>query len=813
MSHSRLLIVAPIVAAIALSLASPAFARLDEMIVTAQKRAEDIQDVPISITAFSGDFLDASGIDSLQGLAEYVPNLSLHQSSQVANNRMIMRGVGSVGNNAIEPSVAVFIDGIYYPRPGSVVGALSDIEAVEVLRGPQGTLFGRNASMGALNIRTAAPSDEFEGRIRASYGAFNRLRATAALSGPVAADLSGRLALQYSERDGYGDNTYTAGGSRAEVGDWRDFNLRGKLRYTPADSLQIDLSVDYSGIDNEGSVIEVKSDTVLPAYLGTISAALSPTLDALFAALNPMSNTAPLGPVPETGDGRDYDLHQDHRDFADDRQWGASMEVRYDVGEHTLRSITGYRRWENTTFESALRLPAALFDRDTYYETSSLSQEVQLLSPGGRALEYTAGFYYYDEDYDIDQNFDLGADFCRVAGNLTALQMLNAGTPSAMAMASATGLSRLCDAGPQDNGVDGFFQQEVDSIATYLHLSWRTAYGLRLSGGLRYTWDDKTGAFSQQVTNPVVASLRLRITEEAPDLAFDDSKLTYLLNLSWEATDNLLAFVSRSTGYKSGGFNSDGGNRELERVFATEEVENWEVGLNSTLLADTLTANLTFFHTTIDDFQNRRFDGVNLEVHNVGQLTQQGLEADLQYAPNANFHSLLGISYLHSNFDSFPTATNLPAVVAGAQMQGVLPPPLDISGQRNHFSPKWQLSAIGEYRGEPGRLLPANMNWFARGEIQYTSARNVGGETNQNPQGMQKGYHLLNGRFGLRAADLSWEVSAFVNNATDEAYCQVIFNQPVGTTIGLVDANTGGGMQRCVLGMPRTFGVEAAYNF
>lgn len=172
--------------------------QIEEIIVTAQKRPENIQDVPISISAFSGDFLDDSGVDTLQDLGAYTPNLTLSQSSQVANQRIIMRGVGSVGNNAIEPSVAIFIDGVYYPRPSSVVGTLSDVEAIEILRGPQGTLFGRNASMGALNIKTRRPSEELEGQIQGSFGNFDAIRLSGNISNSISSEASGRLSFHYS---------------------------------------------------------------------------------------------------------------------------------------------------------------------------------------------------------------------------------------------------------------------------------------------------------------------------------------------------------------------------------------------------------------------------------------------------------------------------------------------------------------------------------------------------------------------------------------------------------------------------------------
>jgi iron complex outermembrane recepter protein len=850
---------------------------LEEVVVTAQKRAEDVQDVPISISAFSGDFMEDSGVDTLQDLSAYTPNLSLTQSSQVANNRIIIRGVGSVGNSAIEPSVAVFIDGVYYPRPSSVVGSLTDLEMVEVLRGPQGTLFGRNASMGALNIRTRKPSDEFEGQIRGSYGSDNAVRVSGAASGPLSENVAGRMSFQYSDRDGFGKNTFTGNGNKSEFGDWQDASVRGKLYFSPNDDLDITLSLDYAEVSNEGPILEVISDTVLPAYGPTISAILSPT-----------GPFAPTGPVPELTNGLDYEVNQDSRDNADDEQWGISADVNWAIGEHTIRSITSFRDWNNDTFESALRLPADLFNRVTTYEVEAVSQELQIISPVGQKIEYVAGVYYYNEDYKIDQNFDLGADFCAPAVNnlvqarvaaaaiptlaaaiapflpnpalaatiagaivtgavpngptLDAAFGLPAGTgtaifalvpPTAFAAAIGPLASGFCAAGAQTAAVDTEFQQDVESIALFGQATFNVSDELRLTGGVRYTRDDKKGSFVSIINNPIVApaspinpfGLDLRAPENRPDLRFEENKITWMVNASYDITNDAMVFGSYSTGFKSGGFNSDGFNSiglagGAQRVFDSEEVDNYEFGIKSTLFDNRVRANLTYFHTEISSFQDRQFDGVNFLVQNAGELTQQGVEIDIQAQPIEQLFMLFGMSYLDSEFDTFPNATNLPAIVAATQqtnsalLSAGLPPisvpPRDLTGFSNHFSPEFQISLVSEWSDG---LPNTNLGWFIRGEFQYVDDQNLGAETNQNPQSVQKSYEVFNARAGIRGANDSWELSAFVRNLGDKEFCQTVFNQPIGTTLGLVDATTGGGMQRCVLGAPRTWGVEAAYRF
>jgi iron complex outermembrane recepter protein len=863
------------------SVISSVFRGIEEVVVTAQKRSEDIQDVPISISAFSGAFMEDSGVNTIQELGAYTPNLSLTQSSQVANNRIIIRGVGSVGNSAIEPSVAVFIDGVYYPRPSSVVGSLTDLEAVEVLRGPQGTLFGRNASMGALNIRTAKPSDEFEGQIRGSYGSDNAVRVSGNVSGAFSDTAAGRLSFQYSDRDGYGKNTFAGPGNSSEIGDWEDVTVRGKFYFEPTDNLDVTLTFDYSEVNNEGPVVEVISDTVLPAYGPTISAILSPT-----------GPFAPTGPTPELIDGFDYEVNQDHRDTAADEQRGFSVDFNWSVGEFSIRSITAVRDWNNDSYESALRLPADLFNRVTTYEVDSFSQELQFISPIGERIEYVAGVYYYDEDYKIDQNFDLGADFCgpavnnlvqarvaqaaipalaagiaaflpnpalapTIAGAIvtgaitdgptldaafglpagTGVGLLaaaaGAGAPAGLAPGTGAAASGFCAAFPQTAAVDTEFNQHVESIAIFGQATFNVTDEFRLTGGVRYTRDDKKGSFVSLIPNPIVApasptnpfGLDLRAAENQPDLRFKENKITWMVNAAYDITDYAMVFGSYSTGFKSGGFNSDGFNSiglaaGAPRVFDSEEVDNFEFGVKSTLFDNRVRANLSYFHTEISNYQDRQFDGVNFLVQNAGELTQQGIELDIQAQPIEQLFMLFGLSYLHSDFDTFTNATNLPAIVAATQaangallatgMPPITVPPRDLTGLRNHFSPKWQASLVAEWSDD---LADTNLGWFVRGEFQHTSAQNLGAETNQNPQSIQKGYEVFNLRGGFRASDDKWELSAFARNLGDEEYCQTVFNQPIGTTLGLVDGTTGGGMQRCVLGAPRTWGVEAAYRF
>ena len=993
---------------LASALCGTAVAAIEEIIVTSQKRKENVQDVPISITTFSDDFFTKSNVNTLRDMARYVPNLSLPQSSTIANQRIVLRGVGSVGNSAIEPTVAVFIDGVYYPRPSSIVGSMTDLDRAEVLRGPQGTLFGRNASMGALNIVTKNPTNENAGRIALGVGDYNEKRVSGWLNGSVSETASARFSFQASDRNGYGDNTFTEGGSRSTVGDWDDMTVRGKLLLTPNANTDILLTADYSRVRNEGAVTEFIGDT---APAGTL-----PRLAGIL----------PTGQLPEASDPYDHKINQMHRDNADDDQWGLSSNITWTAGNHTFRSITAYRDWQNDSLDqSVIRLPADLVPTDQLYDAETFSQELQITSPESDDIEYVFGLYYYDEEYTLDTVNRLGRDFCGMvetlfSGNLLAdahnvptqfgpvtvehagarsvyfaqqygtavgtevgtalgplfqnpllapvLQQLQpalvsfvmrAGTQIAgqaqpdgkteqgardelnarlaglipdpallgavqgvlqgvdlagiagiaatrgnlfgiahspliadqqtqaptlvmvpnpqvpgatiqvpletilqqTAAGAATQASQFCVAQGSDMATANF-KQDVSNYATYGHLTYHLTPQWRLSAGARYTRSEKDGSFVSVVHNNLIApssalnplGLDLRQNEPLRSLSQDEEKVTWMTNLSHFLDDDTMLFTTFSTGFKSGGFNPEGFNSKASaagraRKFDTETTKNYELGIKRTMLEGRLIANATLYRTRINDFQERQFDGLNLVVHNSGDLTQQGIELDALFQPREEFFATLGVSYLDSEFDSFPNATERPGIVAqysqardqvsgcenqvvgGSELQSTcdalgarlglmrdsdgnyIIPTQDLKGARNHFSPKWQMSLAGEWTDS---MSDTTMNWFIRGEYQYVDEQNVGADTNQSRDTLQGDYNLYNGGAGVRSQSGNWEVLLFVKNIFNEEYCQAKYAQPLVGSLGLTDTvGTEGyrGAKRCSLGEPRTWSLVGSFLF
>ncbi|WP_250462246.1 TonB-dependent receptor [Microbulbifer litoralis] len=305
----------PLALAIGLAPVAASAATIEEVTVTAQKRAESVQDVPISISAYSGDFMEESGVDTLSDLAPFTPNFTISSSSQESNVRISIRGVGSAGNSAIEPSVGVFIDGIYYPRPGAVIGNLMDIQTVEVLRGPQGTLFGRNTPVGALNITTRDATDEFEADITAGAGNYGAWNVGGTASGSLTDGVRFRLSGKTTSRDSYITNDYVGnedvGVRNGDPEGREDTNLRGKLSFDVGTSMTLDVIADYAAVDSGGATVELQTDSATPLFNGTSQ--------ALF------------GDTPVTEDSFDHRINQPHEDSLRDRQSGLAVKADYEM--------------------------------------------------------------------------------------------------------------------------------------------------------------------------------------------------------------------------------------------------------------------------------------------------------------------------------------------------------------------------------------------------------------------------------------------------------------------------------------------------
>lgn len=303
-----------------------------------------------------------------------------------------------------------------------------------------------------------------------------------------------------------------------------------------------------------------------------------------------------------------------------------------------------------------------------------------------------------------------------------------------------------------------------------------------------------------EVNNP--AAGLFAANEEVLGMERDDSKTTYFGNVNWNITEDIMLFATVSTGYKSGGFNSQSGGRqplgEERRIFAPEETTNYELGVKSTLLDGTMTANATLYRMDIDDFQDRAFDGLSFVVVNAGELRQQGVEVDINWVPIDQLRIVAGAAYLDSEYQDFEGAPGLPGG-----------PPQDLEGERRNFSPEWQTSLTADWT----QPLDNGMEWFVGGSWSWFDEQNVGTSSNNNPQSEQDSYSIVNARVGLRSASGDWDVTLFGYNLTEDDYCMTIFDQAFGAPLGAVDSVNNTSVMRCNLGAPTTWAVRGSYRF
>lgn len=745
---------------------------VEEVVVTAQKRAENIQDVPLSIMAVSEKAMEARGIDDVKGLERVVPNLRLDTIAQQSGVALRIRGFGASSNAAIDPSVAPYIDGVFLPRPGAMLTTFLDVQSVEVLRGPQGTLFGRNATVGAISLRTNAPAPRFGAKVAAEAGSYGTFKGEGMINVPVGETFAVRFAGVATDTDGYIKNRQdgkTYGQSDTVAG-------RLSAKWDVSDNLTWTVRADYARTNGDGVPLnQVDTSTATPQQLANFAARVG--LPAPQLAYPPSRHIAQFM--------TNLDLK--------DSQYGVNSDLSWKfAGDYTLRLINSYRDWENVQNDGdVVFTPLDLLSRDATFDSESHSHELQIISPEGALLDgrldFVGGLYYFEEDYKIGEGLNLGSRYC-----------------SFVVGAAAPPLVGACNAAPKVGAARALFTQTSESTAVYAQATFAVTETIDVILGARQTWDDKSGTFVQTISNPGSALLR---APENVALKFDDSQFNWRGSVSWQATPDVTAFVTYATGYKSGGLNSAGGAAALgaRRLFESETAEDWEVGVKSVLLDRRLLLNVTLFRTDLDDFQERSFDGVSFFVRNAGSIRAQGVELEGQARPLPNLAIDFGGAYLDSEFTANRTAPGLPACNGSATS---CPTVQDLTGRRPTFSPKWQANLGAELSTpEFGGGFVASV----RGDMAYTSSAY---STNDlNPQGVMDSYTLFNGRLTLTGPDQSWSVALFGENLTNEKYFRTKFAQTLDAVFGVRVPATGATLMRGFVGAPRTWGVRAAKTF
>ena len=746
-----------------------------EIIVTAQKRAESAQNVPISIAAFNNAALTKSNVATVLDLGRIATNFQTVRSSNTGSTRIGIRGVGSLANTLIEPSVAVFLDGVYVPRSGAILGAFLDMEGVEVLRGPQGTLFGRNASVGALSLRSALPRHEFSGEVSGEVGSFDRYK----LSGNVNLPLGENLALRVAGMGQWYKGPWINKLDGRHYGGSDDMAFRATLK-ADLGNLEWILRADYTKLNGDGVAnFDFDANSVSPARLAFIQAAFNGGPDT---NLNDrvMNQSVAAGLI--------------------DKNYGFSSTASLDLNGATLKLINSYRVWTNDQLDGDIvYFPVSLATRRSTFDSRSHNHELQFISPQNRwlggKLDLVAGLYYFAEDFKLGEQLNLGSSFCGVL-----VPAGNARTACGNYYAATGGVA----------ATDQNVFQNVQSFAAYSQANLHLTDALTLVLGGRYTSDKKRGTYSQ-LSSPFTQTLRAPEVLTFPGIKED--RFTYRLGLNWKPTSDILVFATHSTGYKSGGYNSGGGTPSLstfdgsgnlvstKRLFDRETVKNYELGIKSSWLNRALKANLTLYRMDISGFQDRAFDGVSFIVRNAGNLRQEGFEFDTVIAPTRHFSVSASVAYLDSKFTSFANASNLPGLT-GTQ---------DLTGKPNTFSPKWTGNFAVDWSGELGG---SGLSWAANANLSMISDQYVGTVNDGNPQSLADGYTLIGARLTLNGPNDRWSVSVFGRNLGNTHYRPLSVYQPLGASLGLNNTVFNGSTaNRVQASEPRTFGASATLRF
>lgn len=769
----------------------------DAIVVTARRRVERAQEVPIALSVLSGVSLAQQATFSIAQITQLAPTLQF-SSSNPRNTSLNIRGLGvSVGltNDGLEQGVGFYIDGVYSSRPASAAFDLTDVERVEVLRGPQGTLFGKNTTAGAINITTRKPSFTPEGQFEASLGDHRFVQVKGSVSSALIGDsVAGRIAVGYTSRDGFIRRTTTG----RNVNDLDNFAVRSQLLWNASPTLSLRLIADYNLQD---------PDCCTQVYVrtGATLRAATRQFAALAQAARPGYALASINPYDRLAD-------IDGRVNARSEIGGAALIGELDLGHAALTSISAWRYWRwlpandrDYTNLDILRQSGNRNQQDAW------SQEFRISSSGKHAIDYTVGVYAYNQLLKGQNITEYGREATRFQAVSASKRV--AGTTVPVAVPATL--------------LDGYFSASsgrsiIRSYAAFGQATWNITPTLRLTPGLRFTYEQKRASYAQVVGGgAAVSTYTLDPLDQAALTAarfgvaaaqtypasFNESALTGDINLSWQPTRDILVYAGYSRGFKSSGLNLAGvpnvslntttgvGTPLLSVVTIKPEKNNtFEAGLKTQFFNRVLTANFAIFHTDVTDFQANVVDTSGSDnlirpfLANVPQVRSQGVEFDLSVNPTGGLSGYFRGAYTDASYRSFPNAPCPLEQIGGPSTQ------CNLSGKQLPGVSKWALSAGAEYRKDVGggqayvgvdANTRSSFNGDATGSI-YTSI---------------DGYTLVNARVGFAAAE-GWEVFALVRNVFNKDHLLLVTPQ-AGST-GFISG---------LPGDPRTVQITARYRF
>ncbi|MDH1259209.1 TonB-dependent receptor [Pseudomonas atacamensis] len=732
--------------------------QLETVTVTTRRREESSQDVPTPMSVVSGQNLETQRVYRIQDLQQLVPSVNVAYM-HARQSSVSIRGLGNnPASDGLEGSVGLYIDNVYLGRPGMAVFDLMDIEQLEVLRGPQGTLFGKNTTAGVINISTRAPSFTPERSIETSVGEDGYFQTKGTISGPLNDQLAGRFSAYRTRSDGDIKNEY--GGHDLNGGSREGF--RAQLLFKPNEDFNLRWIGDYNEEDSSAGT-RVLYNT-------------GPTINGVNLY---ESRASAAGATLVNGRHRKVNLDNDQHVTV--HQGGTSVEANWTLpSDFTLTSVSSYRFWNFTPRnDDGLNVPAS-YNAGVSVEDKQYSQEFRLASPKGEFFDYVVGAYYFGSDLD-NKSFSYYGPQADIWN----------GTP-------AGSLANVTSVG------NGHIQ--TDSFALFAQGTWHLSERLDFTAGVRGTYEEKNASVGRNapVGGVAVAGAAANARRgragvyDSGDLNQYSSSPSGLLNLSYRITDDVLGYATLSHGEKSGGVNLAVGSAPTagadSLLIGTERANNAELGFKSTLWDRRLQLNANVFWTQVNAYQTNAYDAANRVQYltNAGSVRSRGIEFESTVVPLRGLTLNFNGSYNDVSYLSYKDAPCPPEV---SQAPGA-PASCDLSGHQVVGASKWIGNANGEYKWN----LANGFEPYVTGSYAFRSK--AVGTVEDSDYGQIPSYAVVNLSTGLRG-DFNqgqWDVSLWLKNAFDKTYYTTLWTGGNGGYEGL-------------LGTPRTLGVTGRYDF
>ena len=741
---------------------------IEEIVVTATKRSQTLQETPVAVSVTTAETIEQAQILDVSDLQSVVPSLRITQLQNSTNTNFVIRGFGNGANNpGVEPSVGVFVDGVYRSRSAGAIGDLPTLERVEVLHGPQSTLFGKNASAGVISVVTAKPTGEFGGKVGATFANRDGVVLKGEVEGAITDTIAYKVSGGINQKDGYVTNQVTGN----DINNRDRYNVRGDLLFTPNDNLEIRVIADFDNIDEE--------------CCATVNLFAGPTLAAIQGTV-PFTNESISGElVPNDPDARIQSTSIDPTNQQDN--YGISTQVDYDFGNVAFTSITSYREIDTFANIDADFTSADLITNDIQTDIETFTQEFRLTGTSEK-FDWQVGAFYFNEDIQTENNLPFGSEFRPFVNGLVALGGIsgaieelviagldpndpaNLGALQTGALTALGGFNAVeaATGGPffaEGPGVSEVGTLENESLSLFGQFDYHINDRLTASLGLNWTIDEKDativqtsndvfssldlvqvgfgGIFQDQTglaptpeniatfaqanpaafaafnaaandpdTNPALALSALQFLPPLVDLnagdvdsSTEDRELTYTLKLAYDFSDSLSGYVSYGTGFKASSFNLSRDSRVGQRFADPEEASVLEFGLKGTFPRGSF--NVAIFDQSLEDFQSNTFIGTAFALVNAEEQSVYGAEFDITYYPIDALKLTLAATLLEPEFDSF-TNGPIPVLNAGDTSTG------DLSGQQPAGIHEASFSLAATYSFNIG-----NNDAFIRGDFYF----------------------------------------------------------------------------------------------